>query len=66
MQVSAKTGENINELFNEVGKLIVDSYLPNRITENSGMLLSKPESSPKKKNDCQCWAIISLNKSENR
>ena len=54
MQVSAKTGENINELFDEVGKMIVDSYLPNRITENSGMLLSKPEASPKKKNDCQC------------
>ena len=53
MEVSAKTGHNVNELFVEVGSLIVDSYLPNRQSDNDRIPLSRP-SFGKKKKDCQC------------
>jgi hypothetical protein len=31
MEVSAKTGENVKDLFQKVGEVLLNDYLPNRI-----------------------------------
>ena len=33
MEVSAKTGENVNDVFVRIGELLLDEYLPNRVVE---------------------------------
>ena len=55
MEVSAKTGANVQELFTKIGQQIVDFYLPNKVFEDPRTYLSrKMESNNKKKKECQC------------
>ena len=55
MEVSAKTGANVQELFQKIGEEIVEFYLPNRVVEDPRTYLSRRmDSDKKKKKDCQC------------
>lgn len=40
LEVSAKTGENVGDIFSQMGTLLMDEYLPNRVVERQRYSLS--------------------------
>jgi hypothetical protein len=40
MEISAKNGENVNDLFVKMGEMLLDDYLPNRSVEKFRYSLS--------------------------
>jgi Ras-related protein Rab-8A len=56
MEVSAKTGENIADVFDKIGQLIVDEYVPNRVQEKPRYSLSSNHqlAIKEEKKNCEC------------
>jgi hypothetical protein len=56
MEVSAKTGENIDDVFLKIAELLVDEFLPNRVVERQRYSLCSNASLALKedKRTCEC------------
>jgi GTPase SAR1 family protein len=56
MEVSAKTGENVPDLFLRIAEQLVDEYLPNRVAERQRYSLCSNASLALKneKRQCEC------------
>jgi hypothetical protein len=54
MEVSAKTGENVANAFMKMGELLLEEYLPNRVTERHRYSLTSNYSSISKQQKKNC------------